>query len=74
MVEYEIKMVTAPSRDKVKVLGATFEPGIPKRPLGGNWRHKLRNRAEMTQYLKYNERYLYGQTNAYGSEKRHHPA
>jgi hypothetical protein len=74
MTEYEIIVVAAPDRERVKVLGSTFEPGKPKKVTNGNWRHKLRNRSEMMLYLRYNERYLYGENNAFGSEKRRHPA
>ena len=74
MVEYEITIVSAPDRERVRVLGATFEPGKPKDPKSGSWRPRLRSRGEMLLYLKYNERYLYGQSSAYGSEKRQHPA
>jgi hypothetical protein len=69
-VEYEIKVVSAPDRDHVAVLGATFEPGKPTDAERGRWRSKLRNREEMLRYLKYNERYQYGEGVAFGSEKR----
>jgi hypothetical protein len=74
MVEYEIRVVSAPDRKRVKVLGATFEPDKSKEATLGSWRPKLRSRSEMLLYLKHNERYLYGQSSAYGSEKRQHPA
>ena len=74
MVEYEIIEISAPDRVSVKVLGSTFEHGLPNKPTNGSWRPKLRTRSEMLQYLKNNERYFYGQNTAYGSEKRNHPA
>jgi len=74
VVDYEIRVVSAPDRESVKVLGATFEPGKPRTASAGRWRSKLRSREEMLAYLKYNERYLYGQDAACGSEKRQHPA
>lgn len=74
MIEYEIKEVPAPDRVLVKVLGATFESGRPSVAVNGRWRSKLQNREEMLGYLKYNERYLYGEGIAYGSEKRKNPA
>ena len=73
MVEYEITFVSAPDRARVMILGATFEPGKPKEPSLGRWRAKLRNRSEMLLYIRYNERYLYGQNSTYGSEKAQHP-
>jgi hypothetical protein len=73
MAEYKINIVGAPDREQVEVLGATYEPGKPKDPTSGSWRPKLRSRSEMLLYLRYNERYLYGQNTTYGSEKRQHP-
>ena len=74
MVEYEITIVSAPDRGQVKLLGATFEPGKPVRAEEGRWRPRLRGRGEMLNYLKCNERYLYGEEDAFGSEKRKNPA
>lgn len=54
----------------VKILGETFEPGLPETP--GLWRNKLENREEMLKYLRYGERYWNGEE--YGSEKRKKPA
>ena len=74
MVDYEIKTVSAPGRDKVKLLGTTYEPGKPARAEEGRWRPRLVGREEMLNYLKRNERYLYGEDGAFGSEKRKNPA
>lgn len=63
----------APGRDKVKVLGATFEEGKPDSEEAGRWRQKLRDRHEKLQYLKENERYWYND-DWFGSEKRKNPA
>jgi hypothetical protein len=35
---------------KVKVLGATYDPGTPEKI--ANWREKLKSREEMLAYLK----------------------
>ncbi len=74
MVDYEITIVSAPDRDKVKLLGATYEPGKPVKTEEGRWRPRLVGREEMLNYLKRNERYLYGEDGAFGSEKRKNPA
>jgi hypothetical protein len=74
MVDYEIIIVSAPDREKVKLLGATFEPGKPATYEEGQWRPRLAGREEMLNYLKRNERYLYGEDGAFGSEKRKNPA
>jgi hypothetical protein len=74
MVDYEITTVCAPDRDAVKLLGATFEPGKPGKAEEGRWRPRLKGREEMLNYLKRNERYLYGEEGAFGSEKRKNPA
>ena len=74
MVDYEITTVCAPDRDAVKLLGATFEPGKPGKAEEGRWRPRLKGREEMLNYLKRNERYLYGEESAFGSEKRKNPA
>lgn len=58
---------------KVEVLGPTYEPGKPVGKDEGNWRRKLRDRAEMLKYLKTGERYWYS-TDWYGSERRKNPA
>ena len=74
MVEYEITIVSAPDREEVKILGATYEPGKPVKTEEGRWRPRLQGREEMLNYLKRNERYLYGEDGAFGSEKRKNPA
>jgi hypothetical protein len=74
MVEYEITIVAAPDREKVKLLGTTYEPGKPVKAEEGRWRPRLLGREEMLNYLKRNERYLYGEDGAFGSEKRKNPA
>jgi hypothetical protein len=56
---------------KVKILGETYEPGMPTAP--DRWEDKLRNRAEIMKYLSGCERYFYGKE-GYGSEKRKNPA
>ena len=73
-VEYEIKVVSAPDRDKVRILGTTYEPGKPAGAEEGRWRPRLEGREEILNYLKRNERYLYGEEGAFGSEKRKNPA
>ena len=55
---------------KVKILGETFEEGMPEAP--GNWRNKLDTREEMLKYLHSGERYWAGES--FGSEKRKQPA
>ena len=72
-MEYNIEEKSAPGRDKVKVLGATFEEGKPKGEAAGKWRQKLRNRDEKLKYLESGERYWYGKE-WFGSEKRKNPA
>jgi hypothetical protein len=56
----------AKAKEKVEVLGPTYEAGKPNEPI--RWRQKLRNRDEMLKYLQTAERYWFGQ--GYGSEKR----
>ena len=72
-MEYEIKEKRAPGRDKVDVLGATYEKGKPEGEELGKWRQKLRDREEKLKYLQTGERYWYGK-DWYGSEKRKNPA
>ncbi len=55
-MEYNIEEKSAPGRDKVKVLGATFDKGKPKSEDAGKWRQKLRSREEKLKYLKAGER------------------
>jgi hypothetical protein len=69
----EIVEKSAPNRQKVKILGATYEEGQPEGEEVGHWRHKLRNRDEQLKYLKSGERYWFSQ-DWYGSEKRKNPA
>jgi hypothetical protein len=64
---------STPERDKVKVLGDTFEPGKPERENDGHWRQKLSTRAEELKYLETGERYWYSRDWP-GSEKRKTPA
>jgi len=72
-MEYQVKKKRAPGRDKVEVLGATFEEGKPKGEEMGRWRQKLGSRAEKLKYLRTAERYWYGK-DWFGSEKRKKPA
>jgi len=72
-VEYKIEEKSAPGRDKVKVLGATYDKGKPEGEELGRWRQKLRDREEKLKYLQTGERYWYGKE-WYGSEKRKNPA
>ena len=72
-MEYVIGEKAAPGREKVKVLGATFEAGKPKGEDAGRWRQKLDSREEKLKYLGTGERYFYG-TDWFGSEKRKTPA
>ncbi|MFC1931578.1 hypothetical protein ACFLXJ_05200 [Chloroflexota bacterium] len=73
-MEYKIEEKSAPGRDKVEVLGETFEEGTPE--IGGEagrWRQKLNSREERLKYLQNGERYWYGKE-WFGSEKRKTPA
>lgn len=72
-MEYKVEEKEAPNREKVEVLGATYEPGKPDGEELGKWRHKLESREEKLKYLKSGERYWYGK-DWYGSEKRKNPA
>ena len=72
-MEYNIAEKNAPGRDKVKVLGATFDKGRPEGEAAGKWRRKLRSRSEKLKYLREGERYWYGKE-WHGSEKRKNPA
>ncbi|MGB2814990.1 MAG: hypothetical protein WBC50_01630 [Dehalococcoidales bacterium] len=73
MEEYKIKEVSAPNRDKVEVLGETYEKGKPEGEEMGRWRQKLGERSEKLKYLSTAERYWYGEE-WFGSEKRKTPA
>jgi len=72
-MEYQIEEKSAPGREKVEVLGATFEEGKPEGKDLGKWRQKLESREEKLKYLQNGERYWYGQ-DWFGSEKRKNPA
>jgi len=72
-MEYKVEKKSAPGREEVEVLGATFEEGKPEGEELGKWRQKLGTREEKLKYLQTGERYWYG-TEWYGSEKRKNPA
>ena len=72
-MEYKIEEKSAPGRDKVEVLGATYDKGKPEGEELGKWRQKLSDREEKLKYLQTGERYWYGK-DWYGSEKRKNPA
>ena len=72
-MEYKVEEKSAPGRDKVEVLGATFEKGKPEDGGMGKWRQKLESREEKLKYLQSGERYWYSK-DWYGSEKRKNPA
>jgi hypothetical protein len=71
--EYKIEEKSAPNRDKVEVLGETYEKGKPEGEEMGKWRQKLGERSEKLKYLSTAERYWYGE-DWFGSEKRKTPA
>jgi hypothetical protein len=73
MEEYKIEEKSAPNRDKVEVLGETYEKGKPEGEEMGKWRQKLGERSEKLKYLSTAERYWYGE-DWFGSEKRKTPA
>ena len=72
-MEYKVEKKSAPGREEVEVLGATFEEGKPEGEELGRWRRKLGSREEKLKYLQSGERYWYGKE-WYGSEKRKNPA
>ena len=72
-MDYQIEEKSAPGREKVEVLGVTFEEGKPEGEDAGKWRQKLEDRADKLKYLENGERYWYG-TDWFGSEKRKNPA
>ena len=72
-MEYKVEKKSAPGREEVAVLGATFEKGKPEGEGLGKWRQKLGTREEKLKYLQTGERYWYGK-DWYGSEKRKNPA
>lgn len=54
-MEYKIEEKSAPGRDKVKMLGATYEAGKPEGEELGKWRQKLASREEKLRYLQSGE-------------------
>ena len=72
-MEYKVTEVNAPGRDKVELLGETYEAGKPEGKDAGKWRQKLESRADKIKYLENGERYWYGK-DWFGSEKRNNPA
>ncbi len=72
-MEYKVEKKSAPGREEVEVLGATFEEGKPDTQDLGKWRQKLVSRQDKLNYLQSGERYWYGEE-WYGSEKRRNPA
>ena len=64
---------SAPEKDKVEVLGETYEKGKPEGEEMGRWRQKLASRTEKLKYLRTAERYWFGK-DWFGSEKRKTPA
>ncbi len=50
MPEEQLEEKTSFDGKKVKVLGATYEPGKPDKP--EDWRGKLKSREEILAYLK----------------------
>ena len=72
-MEYKVEKKSAPGREEVEVLGATFEEGKPEDKELGKWRQKLEGREDKLKYLENGERYWYGK-DWFGSEKRKNPA
>jgi hypothetical protein len=72
-MEYKVTKTSAPGREKVEMLGETYEPGEPEGEGMGRWRQKLGSRDEKIKYLKNGERYWYN-NDWFGSEKRKNPA
>lgn len=71
----EIQTRKAPGREKVEVLGSTYEAGKPGGENMGKWSNKLANREENLKYLRTGQRYFYGPAGeGFGSEKRKNPA
>ncbi len=56
-MEYKVEKKSAPGREEVEVLGATFEEGKPEGEELGKWRQKLLSRQEKLNYLQSSERY-----------------
>jgi len=67
------KKKSAPEKDKVEVLGETYEKGKPEGEEMGRWRQKLASRTEKLKYLRTAERYWFSK-DWFGSEKRKNPA
>jgi len=57
--------------EKVEVLGATYQEGLPEGP--DLWRAKLTTRKEMLAYIRTADRYWLPKE-SFGSEKRKNPA
>ncbi|MFC2048125.1 hypothetical protein ACFLSK_01685 [Chloroflexota bacterium] len=55
-MEYQVEKKSAPGREEVEVLGATFEEGKPEGEEAGRWRQKLASREEKLKYLETGER------------------
>jgi len=72
-MEYRVEEKSAPGRDKVEVLGETYEEGKPEGEESGKWRQKLESREEKLKYLRTAERYWH-EKDWFGSEKRKTPA
>ena len=72
-MDYKVETLSAPGREKVEVLGETYEKGKPEGEEMGRWRQKLGSREDKIQYLQTAERYWYSEE-WYGSEKRKNPA
>jgi len=72
-MEYKVEKKKAPGRDKVEVLGPTYEEGKPEGEEVGRWRQKLGTRQQRLKYLETGERYWYSD-DWFGSEKRKNPA
>ncbi len=72
-MEYKVEKKSAPGREEVEVLGATFEEGKHRGEEEGKWRQKLESRGDKLKYLQNGERYWYS-NDWFGSEKRKTPA
>jgi hypothetical protein len=72
-MKYKVEEKSAPGREKVEVLGATFEKGKPEGEEMGRWHQKLGSREERIKYLRTALRYWYSK-DWFGSEKRKTPA
>ncbi len=69
----QVEKKSAPGRDEIEVLGATYEPGKPAAKTEGRWRQKMGSRQDKLKYLQTAERYWYAKE-GFGSEKRKNPA